>query len=64
MTEKGTTWYNNEIWEKVKEKYPGNEIEGKSYSYFSEEFSTVISKTKSHNICKTKFDAKDHKDEI
>ena len=62
--QKGTILYNNEIWDKVKEKYPGNEIEGKSYSYFSEEFNTTISKTKIHIICTTKFDAKDHKDEI
>ncbi len=64
VAEKGTILYNNQIWEKVKEKYPGNEIEGKSYTYYSEEFNTNISKTKIHTICKTKFDAKDHKDDI
>jgi hypothetical protein len=64
VAKKGTILYNNEIWEKMKEKYPGTQIEGKSYTYFSEEFNTTISKTKIHAICKTKFDAKDHKDEI
>lgn len=56
--------YNEEIWQKVKTKYPGNEIEGKSYSYFSEEFATTISKTKIRNICENKFGAKEHRDPI
>lgn len=65
VAEKGkTTLYNNEIWEKVKEKYPGNEIEGKSYSYFSDEFNTTISKNRIHTICTTKFYAKEYKDDI
>jgi hypothetical protein len=64
VAEKGTTLYNNEIWDKVNEKYPGDPIEGKSYTYFSEEFNTTISKTKIHTICTNKFDAKDCKDEV
>ena len=60
----GTTiLYNDEIWEKVKKEFKGNEIEDKPYSYYSEDYG-LISKTKITNICETKFSGKQHKDPL
>jgi hypothetical protein len=58
----GTILYNDQIWEAIKNKFPGTEIADKPYSYFSQEYGT-ISKSKVKSICESKFDAKEHKDE-
>ena len=51
--------YNEQIWQKVKEKFTGNEIDERPYSYFSEDY-RILSKTKITNICETKL-GKQHK---
>ena len=60
VSDNGNTLYNEQIWQKVKEKFNGNEIDGKPYSYFSEDYGP-ISKTKITNICETKLGGKQHK---
>ena len=61
VAEHGTILYNEQIWEKVKEKYPNGKIQDKPYSLYIEG-NGIVSKTKITNTCETKFGAKEHRD--
>lgn len=61
VAEHGTILYNEQIWEELKQKYPGGKIEDKPYSWYIEG-NGIVSKTKITNTCETKFGAKEHRD--
>ena len=60
VSEHGNILYNEQIWKKVKEKFIGNEIDDKPYSYFSEDYG-LISKKMVTNICETKLGGKQYR---
>lgn len=57
----GNVLYNEQIWQKIIERFDGHVNEYKPYTCLTEEFG-IISKYKITNICETKFGAKPYKD--
>ena len=56
----GNILYNEQIWQKVKEKFTGNEMEDKPYSYFAEDYG-LLSKKMITNICEAKLGGKQYR---